>query len=233
MSSGAHRPPPKKEVFLALLEGPSVFVHLDPRKTEVAVPAWFKKEPRLVLQLGMNMAVPIPDLKIDEEGISCTLSFSRNPFACKLPWSAIFAMVGEDQRGMVWPSDIPPELAAQMTPAQAAPKPAPPPPAPEPALEAKAEKPKKKRAPKKKAHANGEATDGASKEAAAPKPKRTPAPRTSGPRPEPRPAAAPAPAPALAREEMPPPPQPAAASSSIGSGKKPRRELPSYLRVIK
>jgi stringent starvation protein B len=105
--------PPKKEVALALLERSSVHVHLDPRAPGVVVPAWFKKQPQLVLQIGLNMPVPIPDLRLDEEGMSCTLSFNRTPFYCVVPWSGVYAMVGDDGRGMVWPDDVPPEVATQ------------------------------------------------------------------------------------------------------------------------
>jgi len=105
--------PPKKEVALALLERSSVHVHLDPRPTGVVVPAWFKKQPQLVLQVGLNMPVPIPDLRLDEEGLSCTLSFNRTPFFCAVPWSSVYALVGDDGRGMVWPDDVPPEVANQ------------------------------------------------------------------------------------------------------------------------
>jgi stringent starvation protein B len=109
----APRLPPKKEVALKLLEQSSVYIHLDPRREKVVVPAWFKKRPQLVLQVGLNMPVPIPDLNVDDERICCTLSFNRAPFFCWVPWEAIFALVGEDGRGMVWPEDIPPEVAAQ------------------------------------------------------------------------------------------------------------------------
>lgn len=105
--------PPKKEVALALLQRSTVFIHLDPRKEEARVPPWFKKQPQLVLQIGLNMAVPIRDLEVDDEAISCTLSFNRTPHFCLLPWTAIYALVGEDGRGMVWPDDVPPEVAAQ------------------------------------------------------------------------------------------------------------------------
>jgi stringent starvation protein B len=125
MSDAPRRLPPKKDVAVTLLEGPSVFVHLDPRRPGVAVPKWFARNPQLVLQVGLNMAIPIPDLKVDDEGISCTLSFSRTPFWCKLPWSAVYALVGEDGRGMIWPNDVPPEVSSQMqkaaTPAAKAP----------------------------------------------------------------------------------------------------------------
>jgi stringent starvation protein B len=106
--------PPKKEVAIALLEGPSLFVHLDPRRPGVIVPKWFTGQPQLVLQLGLNMAIPIPDLKVEEEAMTCTLSFNRAPFWCRLPWNAVYALVGEDGRGMVWPDDVPPEVEQQM-----------------------------------------------------------------------------------------------------------------------
>src|SRR5262249_52084066 len=105
--------PPKKDVAWALLEGPSLYIHLDPRKPDVVVPTYFKKQHQLVLQVGLNMAIPIPDLKVDDEGVTCTLSFNRKPFWCRLPWTAIFALVGEDMKGMVWPDDVPAEVAAQ------------------------------------------------------------------------------------------------------------------------
>jgi stringent starvation protein B len=105
--------PPKKEVALALLERSSVHIHLDPRAEGVTVPMWFKKQPQLVLQIGLNMPTPIPDLRLDEEGMSCTLSFSRSPFFCVVPWRSVYAMVGDDGRGMVWPDDVPPEVANQ------------------------------------------------------------------------------------------------------------------------
>ncbi len=110
---GKSRLPPKKDVALALLESSTVFVHLDPRAEGVTVPPWFKKQPQLVLQIGLNMPVPIPDLSLDGDGVSCTLSFNRSPQFCSVPWTAIYALVGEDGRGMVWPEDVPPEVAAQ------------------------------------------------------------------------------------------------------------------------
>jgi stringent starvation protein B len=105
--------PPKKDVMLALLERSSVYIHLDPRPESVRVPPWFKKQPQLVLQVGLNMAVRIPDLKVGDDAVSCTLSFSRSPFFCYMPWTAVFALVADDGKGMLWPNDIPPEVAAQ------------------------------------------------------------------------------------------------------------------------
>lgn len=123
MSDAPRQPPPKKEVALALLEGSSLFVHLDPRRPGVLVPKGFTGQHQLVLQVGLNMAIPIPDLKVDDVGVSCTLSFNRMPFWCRLPWTAIYALVGEDGRGMVWPDDVPQEVAAALQKQQQTPQP--------------------------------------------------------------------------------------------------------------
>lgn len=115
--------PPKKEVALALLEKSNVDVYLDPRAQGVVVPPQFRKEPRLILKIGLNMPVPIPDLRLDEESMSCTLSFNRARFYCVVPWSSVFAMVGDDGRGMVWPDDVPQELAVKVVDDQRPPTP--------------------------------------------------------------------------------------------------------------
>ena len=212
------RLPPKKDVALALLEQSTVYVHLDPRSEAVRVPDWFKNQPQLVLQIGLNMPVPIQDLDVGDEAVSCTLSFSRRPHFCWIPWTSVFALVGENGRGMVWPEDVPKEVAAQAAQQQkkeAAPKlravPAEAKPPPEEA------KPKKKRV--RKAKSSEKAPEAVKKPKAA---ARAAAPRDAA-RPQ-------RPEPALAQ------PSEASQASQLSSqtgDSKPRRELPPYLRVIK
>ena len=110
---------------MALLEQASMYIHLDPRADSVKVPPSFKNQPQLVLQVGLNMAVAIPDLHVDEHGLSCTLSFSRTPFFCMIPWPAVFALVGENGQAMVWAEDVPAEVAAQAQAQKAPEKPRP------------------------------------------------------------------------------------------------------------
>lgn len=106
--------PEKRDVARGLLLRGSLFVHLDPRNDGAKVPAWLSRQPQLVLQVGLDLPIPIPDLRIDAEGIFATLSFSRTPYACVVPWDSVFALVGEDGRGMVWPEDLPKEIAAEV-----------------------------------------------------------------------------------------------------------------------
>lgn len=241
MSTTQQPLPPKKEVALALLERSSVHIHLDPRLSGVVVPTWFKKQAQLVLQIGLNMPVPIPDLRLDDEGMSCTLSFNRSPFFCFVPWSSVFAMVGEDKRGMVWPDDVPPEIAgmagtaaaggngggaskgaesARKDPPKRALSVAPP-----PAKSADAGPAARPKRTRKKPAA---AAAGSSSEAPPAKPART-APRgVPTPVASPSPVALPAPA-----EATPPAASPRAPAAAGGPARKPKRELPPYLRVVK
>ncbi|MFT3921038.1 MAG: ClpXP protease specificity-enhancing factor SspB [Myxococcales bacterium] len=106
--------PAKKDVARALLLRGSVFIHLDPRRSGVLVPARLRSQAQVVLQVGLDMPVPIPDLRIDQEGVFGTLSFKGVPFACFVPWGAVFALVGEDAKGMVWHADMPAEIAAEV-----------------------------------------------------------------------------------------------------------------------
>ena len=255
------RLPPKKDVALALLEQASMYIHLDPRAESVRVPSSFKNQPQLVLQVGLNMAVAIPDLHVDEQGLSCTLSFNRTPFFCMIPWPAVFALVGENGQAMVWAEDVPAEVAAQ---AQAQKAPEKPRPhlrsvgegerAKEPAAQAEpAPAPEKKAAGKaagkgssKIATAKVGSKPKAEAKSATPKSVKTSGKSSSkaakGPgdaMPEKKPAAAAPvakPEPAAARHtasaKKPATAKPEAARPATEMGKA-KRELPPYLRVVK
>lgn len=106
--------PLKRDVAKMLLRKGSLFVHLDPRASDVFVPPWLRHQAQLVLQVGFDMPIPIPDLRVDDDGVFGTLSFSRNPFTCAVPWHAVFALVGDEGRGMVWPESMPAEIAAEV-----------------------------------------------------------------------------------------------------------------------
>jgi stringent starvation protein B len=269
--------PPKKEVALALLAHSSVFIHLDPRVANVVVPVWFKKQPQLVLQIGLNMPVPIQDLHVDDDGLSCTLSFNRSPFHCMVPWAAVYAMVDDEQRAMVWPDDVPPEVQRQVRERPTLVEAAPPPraiaavPAPAPATKKDAAKrPKLAPVPADAAGAAPTAKKSKSK-----------APKTATPaEPIARLSAVPSPpravdAPAKSPERLSPKPRPQhqpqrqsfggnaarttddhepapvetppaqkgaprtntgvgpGNATGNGTGRKPKRELPPYLRVVK
>jgi stringent starvation protein B len=223
----SHPLPPKKEVALALLERSSVHVHLDPRGAGVVVPPWFKRQPQLVLQIGLNLPVPIEDLRLDDEGMSCTLSFNRSPFYCVVPWVSVFAMVGDDGRGMVWPDEVPPEIAKQRPQeAEKEPRrtrgltPQAGPPRRGPVEEAREEKPPSKGKKKKRRQAP-DTDDGRPQLVAVPPQEPEPTrlrPDPGEPRRTPRPVPSPAQRPTAVPRKSP---------------SKPKRELPPYLRVVK
>ena len=249
------RLPPKKDVALALLEQASMYIHLDPRADTVQVPAWFKKQPQLVLQVGLNMAVQIPDLHVDEHGLSCTLSFNRSPFFCRIPWPAVFALVGENGQAMVWAEDVPAEVAAQAQAQKAPEKPRPhlrsvgdgeSAAAPE---EKSAAVPSAEKKPTGKDSKSGAKTTPAAEPRAKRAPKLKPEPKVAAAKPAAKKATKVAAEPKLparkpnaeralepARAALPAKkanqPKPAAARAATESSK-PKRELPPYLRVVK
>jgi Stringent starvation protein B len=106
--------PYKRDVANMLLRKGSLFLHLDPRVGDVVVPPWLRHQAQLVLQVGFDMPIPINDLRVDENGVFGTLSFSRTPFSCLVPWNAVFALVGDEGRGMVWPDSMPAEIVAEV-----------------------------------------------------------------------------------------------------------------------
>ena len=92
-----------------------MFIHLDPRRRGVVVPSRLLAQAQVVLQVGLDMPVPIPDLRVDEDGVFGTLSFKGVPFTCFVPWEAVFALVGDDGKGMVWSTEMPDEIARELS----------------------------------------------------------------------------------------------------------------------
>lgn len=197
---------------------------MDARRDGVVVPPRFRSAPQLILEIGLNMNPPITDLDIEGDGVRCTLSFAKQPFHCTLLWSSIWALIGKrDGRGYQWVEDMPAELVA-------IPQPPPPPrmpvvlravaaepaaPAPEPPPEARVPEESHAEIERKLIALPGELT--ASAEA---KPREPAAEPPAAPEP---PAQAP-PEPAKVSEEI--------VEEPPAEGKK-KRQLPSYLRVIK
>ena len=120
--------PDKRRTLEALLSRGPVLVHVDARRAEVSVPPRFRADPSLVLRFGYNLTPAIADLAVDEQAISGTLTFAGQPFHCVLPWTAVYAaMVEGEQRGTVWPEDVPEDVLTGASEAASAPPAAPPP----------------------------------------------------------------------------------------------------------
>ncbi|HEX4451533.1 MAG TPA: ClpXP protease specificity-enhancing factor SspB [Kofleriaceae bacterium] len=113
--------PDKRRTLEQLLGRGPVLVHVDARRADVVVPPRFREDASLVLRFGFSLAPPIRDLVIDDDGISGTLTFGGSPFHVGLPWTAVYAaMVEGEQRGTVWPEDVPEDVLAGTTDAAAA-----------------------------------------------------------------------------------------------------------------
>jgi stringent starvation protein B len=103
--------PSKHQAFLALLQEGRPSLHLDARREGVVVPEHLKADPHLVLQYGIDLPIPINDLVVDERGVRATLSFSRTPHGTFVPWAAVYVIATEDGRGVLFPEDVPSDVA--------------------------------------------------------------------------------------------------------------------------
>ena len=108
--------PPKQQAFLALLKEGSTSLHLDARRAGVVVPEAFRGDAHLMLQYGYDLAIPIPDLEVDEHGVRATLSFSRTPLRTVVPWTAVYAIASVDGRGVLYPEDVPSDVSVVAAP---------------------------------------------------------------------------------------------------------------------
>ena len=103
--------PDKRRTLETLLARGPVLVHVDARRAEVAVPPRFRADASLVLRFGYSLSPAIADLSVDDNAIAGTLTFGGQPFHCVLPWTAVYAaMVEGEQRGTVWPEDVPEDV---------------------------------------------------------------------------------------------------------------------------
>ncbi len=68
----------------------------------VVVPESFKSQPTVVLTFGTPLSTPMVDLLVDDSGMSGTMTFEEQPFHCTVPWSAVTALVLDEERGMAW-----------------------------------------------------------------------------------------------------------------------------------
>jgi len=100
---------------------------INPLVPGVALPEYLIEAGQPVpINIGYNMAVPIPDLQIDDEGIFGTLSFNRSPFRCTFPWDSLIQVtVGDEHLVWVNAAEAPAEQqrTAERSPAAASRKP--------------------------------------------------------------------------------------------------------------
>ena len=96
-----------------LAQEPAVYLLINPDVPNVVLPPLTMRP--VVLLLGLNLPVPILDLRITDEGWSATLSFNRRPFKVEVPWSAVCEIVNDDcTRGIRFPEDYPKDIDQQV-----------------------------------------------------------------------------------------------------------------------
>ncbi len=83
----------KEALTVQLLStGKQLDIHVNPAVSGTILPEYLLKELTIKLNIGLNMAIPIPDLVVDSSGIYATLVFQKQPVTTELPWESIWAV---------------------------------------------------------------------------------------------------------------------------------------------
>lgn len=99
----------KRALFSELLQDGIVSLHFDPRAPGVQVPARFVGQAQLVLNFSYRYR--LHDFAFSQDVVEATLSFGGQPFFCRVPWYAVFAVTNDGRdKGQVWAQDVPPEM---------------------------------------------------------------------------------------------------------------------------
>lgn len=101
----------KRDRLDSLLDQGMVQILLDARIGGVVVPPDLAGDLQLRLNLSRRFGLPI---ELDTWGVTATLTFSKVPFECTVPWTAIYAIIsyvtGEP---FLFPDDVPLEMVLE------------------------------------------------------------------------------------------------------------------------
>lgn len=87
----------KKEALLEFLSHGIAMIHLDARMNGVLVLPHLKSA--RYLRLNLSWKFDPPDMKIDDWGVTCTLSFDGSGHPVRVPWASIFSISSEVTKG--------------------------------------------------------------------------------------------------------------------------------------
>lgn len=105
--------PTKHELLQRLLDKGMVMVHIDARHEGVDVPDLYRKDGDLRLNLSYRFQAG--DLRVSDDHVSATLSFSGRPYTCQLPLPSIFAIVSHiTGETFFFPGDAPSEALTEL-----------------------------------------------------------------------------------------------------------------------
>lgn len=96
-------PKPNKQKLLdKLLYGQYAMIYVTTSHSDLVIPQHLATQPSVPLKVSRFFRGPI---SLDDWGVTTELSFKGEPFTCKIPWAAIWAIASEDGALTAWPED--------------------------------------------------------------------------------------------------------------------------------
>jgi hypothetical protein len=100
------RSKPKHQVFNLFMLSGLTRVYINTQKMDVKLPIELKQIPTVILELGYDMAKPIPDLTVSDFCFEATLSFNSGLFTCVVPWDCVIAITTVDGLGVYYEQSV-------------------------------------------------------------------------------------------------------------------------------
>lgn len=105
----------KRDAFNSLLSRGDVWIHVLIPKKGVDVPGILRGKSFCTFHVGMNMPVPITEMKSTPEHFEATLHFNgAGHYHVVFPWKAVFGIVDREGIGFVDQDLVPAELQPQV-----------------------------------------------------------------------------------------------------------------------
>lgn len=97
----------KRALLEEFLKADYAFIHVCPRVQGVVLPLDVMQSPMVTLKVSYNFA---GQMTLDDELVNAELRFGERVFTCKIPWEAIWGISSLEDKRLIWPEDVPPEL---------------------------------------------------------------------------------------------------------------------------
>ncbi len=101
----------KRLILEEFLKHDYAFLHVRPQVEGAILPLDVMQSPVITLKVSFNFE---GKMTLDDDRVTAELRFGDRIFPCKIPWPAIWGMSSIDDKRLIWPDELPPELQQEL-----------------------------------------------------------------------------------------------------------------------